>query len=328
MSRKVRVATVSFLYRGGPTVEDNRERMRGLIEQAVAEKPDIVALPETFVTQGVDYGSLDEVAEPVSGAALGPTVDMVSGYARKHDCYIICPPIGIHGDKYMNDAVLLDRRGEVAGVYAKVHPVVEGSAFDSLERGVTPGSEVPVFETDFGRIGIQICFDIMYPEPWAELKGKGAEIVFWCSAYDGGKHLGIYAWQHRYYVVSAVQSRYARVIDIMGDTLAKSGWHDPVLAHTIDLDVGLFHCDFNGSVIADIRKVYGPDVTVRTWHEEGLFTLETNREDLSVADVVEEFRLDPLDDYLARNTKLQDAVREGRDVPDLTPDYVGRVQWS
>ena len=324
MSRKVRVATVSYLYQGGPTVEDNRERMRGLIEQAVAEKPDIVALPETFVTQGVDYASPDEVAEPVPG----PTVDMVAEYAREHGCYIICPLIGVHGDKYMNDAVLIDRQGEVVGIYAKIHPVVQGSAFDSLELGVTPGSEVPVFETDFGRIGIQICFDVMYPEPWAELKAKGAEMVFWCSAYDGGKHLGIYAWQHRYYVVSAVQSRHARVIDIMGDTPAKSGWHDPVLAYTVNLDVGLFHCDFNGSVIPDIRKTYGPDVTIKTWHEEGLFTLETNREDLSVADIVAAFKLDPLDDYLARNAVLQDAVREGREVPDLTPDYLGRVQWG
>lgn len=324
MSRKVRIATVSLQYGGGPTIEDNRERMRGLIEQAVAERPDLVALPETFVSQGVDYVSLDEIAEPVDG----PTVEMVADYARVHGCYFICPLIGRHGEVYTNDAVLIDRRGEIAGVYAKIHPVVQGSEFDSLELGVTPGDEVPVFQTDFGRIGIQICFDIMYPAPWAELKAKGAEVVFWCSAYDGGKHLGIYAWQHRYYVVSSVQSRHARVIDIMGDTLAKSGWHDPVLAHTIDLDVGLFHCDFNRTVIPDIRKAYGPDVTIRMWHEEGLFTLETNREDLNLDDIVREFNLDPLDDYLTRNAALQDAVREGRAVPDLTPDYVGRVQWG
>jgi predicted amidohydrolase len=82
MARKVRVATVSWLYRGGPTVEDNRARVRHLLNQAVAEKPDIIALPETFVSQGVAHTSLAEVAEPVPG----PTTDLVAAYAREHSC--------------------------------------------------------------------------------------------------------------------------------------------------------------------------------------------------------------------------------------------------
>jgi predicted amidohydrolase len=323
MSRKVRIATVSFQYRGGPTVEANRQRIARLLDQAVAEKPDIIALPETFGQQGVDYTSLDEVAEPVPG----PTVDRVAGYAAEHGCYILCPLIVDRGDRFTNEVVLLDRVGAIAGTYAKVHPVVQGAAFDSLEMGVTPGREAPVFDTDFGRIGIQICFDLMFPEPWAELKRRGAEIIFWCSAYDGGRHLSVQAWNHRTYVVSAVQSRYARVFDIMGDVVAETGWHDNVVATTINLDVALFHCDFNASVIPDIRQAYGPDVTLKVWHEEGLFTLETERPDLSVHDVIERFSLDPLDAYLARNKVLQDAIRNGGPVPDLSSGYEGRQQW-
>jgi hypothetical protein len=205
--------------------------------------------------------------------------------------------------------------------------VVEGSAFTSLEKGITPGSDAPVFKTDFGRIGLQICFDINWPDTWAALKAQGAEIVFWSSAYDGGKHLSMHAWTHNYYVVSAVKSRHARVIDILGEVLAITGPYDAVAAHTIDLDVGLFHCDFNATALPDIRRRYGADVTVRVLHEEGLFTLETNRDDLSVADVVAEFRLESLADYLARNERLQDAWRNGESPPDLTPPYLGRRQW-
>jgi beta-ureidopropionase len=325
--RRVRVATVSLQYRGGPTVEANRAMIGDLLDQAVAERPDIVALPETFVSQGVKYTALEQIAEPIPG----PTTDLVAAYARAHHCYILCPLIGDHGatahGQFQNNAVLLDRQGEIVGIYAKIHPVVQGSEFKSLELGITPGSEAPVFETDFGRIGVQICFDLMYPEAWLELKQQGAELVFWCSAYDGGKHLSIPAWLHHYYIVSSVQSRYSRAIGILGQTLAKTGWHDRVLAYTLDLDIGLFHLDFNGSVIAALRKTYGPDINLDVWHEEGLFTLTTNREDLSVADIVHEFSLDPLDAYLDRNRTLQDAVRAGEPVPDLTPDYVGRPQW-
>jgi hypothetical protein len=62
-------------------------------------------------------------------------------------------------------------------------------------------------------------------------------------------------------------------------------------------------------------------------HEEGLFTLECNQEDLTVDQVVKTFKLDPLETYLARCARLQEAVRDGEEVPDLTPDYVGRDQW-
>jgi predicted amidohydrolase len=323
MSRKVRVVTVALLGMGGPTVQDNRERARKLIEQAATERPDIICLPETFLEQGVAFRNLAEVAEPVPG----PTTDMAATCAREHHCYVICPLTAKHGAKTMNDAVLIDRQGQVVGTYSKIHPVVEGSEFTSLEKGMTPGGEAKVFETDFGRIGMQICFDINWDGPWAELKRKGAEIVFWSSAYDGGKHLSIHAWNNHYYVVSAVKSTYARIIDIMGEVLAKTGPRDAIVAQTIDLDVGLFHTDFNNVQIPLIRAKYGPNVTIRIWHEEGLFTLESNRRELSVAQIVNEFALDPLGEYLERNTRLQDAWREGQPIPNLTPRYLGRQQW-
>ena len=321
MPRKVRVATVAQLDIGGPTVEENRERVGELIEQAAAEKPDIICLPETFLELNVQFLELAEVAETVPGT----TTDMVSALARKHSCYIICPLTAIHRDKFMNDAVLIDRQGQIVGAYSKIHPVVSRAKFTDLEKGITPAGEAMVFETDFGCIGMQICFDINWDESWAELKRKGAEIVFWPSAYDGGKHLSIHAWNHHYYVVSAVKSRYARIIDIMGEVLAATGQRDPIVACTIDLDVGLFHTDFNQVQIPKIRAKYGPDVTIGIWHQEAFFTLETNREDLSVADIVEEFLLDPLHAYLKRNEQLQDAWRRGGPIPNLTPKFASRV---
>jgi len=321
MARKVRVATVAQLGTGGPTVEDNRERMGQIIEQAAAEKPDIICLPETFLELGVQFLGLAEVAETVPGT----TTDVVSALARKHACYIICPLTAIHGAKFMNDAVLIDRHGQVLGAYSKIRPVVSNAKFVDLEKGITPASEAMIFETDFGRIGMQICFDINWDRGWAELKRKGAEIVFWPSAYDGGKQLGIQAWNHHYYVVSAVKSRYARIIDIMGEVLAMTGQCDPVIARTIDLDVGLFHADFNELQIPNIRAKYGPDVTTKLWHQERLFTLETNRDDLSVARITKEFLLDPLDAYLARNEQLQDAWRRGGPIPNLTPQFASRI---
>jgi predicted amidohydrolase len=324
MARKVKVATVALRGRAVGTVEGNRAHAMELLELAVSQETDIVCLPETFLNQGVDFEHVREIAEDVPG----PTTEAAAKYAKAGGCYVICPLIARHGDAFMNDAVLIDRQGEIVGAYSKLHPVVQGWEYKQMENGVTPGSDAPIFETDFGTIGMQICFDTGFPDGWATLAENGAEIVFWPSAYDGGKHLGIHAWNHRYYVVSAVQSTRARIIDIMGEVLAMTGRCSPVIAHTINLDVALFHCDFNRAAVPDIQRKYGPDVTVKVWDEEGMFTLETERDDFSVADLIAEFNLETYADYHARNARLQGAWRKGEPIPDLTPPYVGREQWS
>ncbi len=64
------------------------------------------------------------------------------------------------------------------------------------------------------------------------------------------------------------------------------------------------------------------------WHQEAVFTVESNQESPTVADIAREYKLDPLDAYLARNARLQDAWREGKPIPDVIPNYAGRVLWA
>ena len=87
---------------------------------------------------------------------------------------------GSSGPVFFNAAVLLDRRGTVAGIYRKVHPVALVGR-DDLEDGITPGSEFPVFDCDFGKLGIQICWDLTFDDGWQALADKGAELVVWPS---------------------------------------------------------------------------------------------------------------------------------------------------
>jgi predicted amidohydrolase len=308
---------------GGPTMEANRRRMAGLIEQGLAEKPDILAIPESFTLTGLVDARQEEMAEDLDG----PTLSMAAAYARQSGAYILCPILSRREDGTHIEAFLLDRSGIIAGSYQKHHPVVEGSAYNQVEFGSRPGRELPVFDTDFGRIGVQICFDVEYSDGWDALDRAGAEIFFWLSAYDGGRDLSAKSWQYHRYLASAVQTNYARVLNIMGETLAISGSHDRIAVCTIDLDVGLFHLDFNKSQIAAIRSRYGPDVTMQIYHEEGCFTLQSNRPDLPLSAVVAEFQLDPLKDYLERNRRLQDALRAGEALPDLKPPYGVREQW-
>ncbi len=323
MPRIVRIATIAMGGQGGPTVAANRQRMARLIELALAEKPDILAIPESFTLANLADPHIEEMAEDVPG----PTLDMAARYARDHHTYFLCPILARRPDGLHIEAFLLDRSGQIAGSYQKHHPVVEGSAYTRVEFGSRPGRAVPVFDTDFGRIGMQICFDAEYPDGWEALDQAGAEIIFWLSAYDGGRSISSKAWTYHRFVASAVGGTYARILNNMGETLAMTGSHDPIIACDIDLDTVVFHTDFNATQIQAIRARYGPEVRMHIYHEENYFTLQSNRPDLTVSQVAAEFKLEPLKEYIQRNRRLQDALRSGEPVPDLTPPYAGRTQY-
>jgi beta-ureidopropionase len=322
MPRKIWVSTTSFHGSDEPTLEADLEGAHRVLQAACALRPDIVCLPEVFATVGLEYEHVAELAQPVPG----PITDVVAEVARRHSTYVICPLMEARDGRVYNSAVLIDRRGQIAGIYEKIHPVTSSSDYTVLEHGVTPGSEAKVFETDFGRLGVLICFDINWPEEWAELKRRGAEVVFWPSAYSGGFPLQVYAFLHSYYVVSSTHSD-SRIIDLTGEILERTGRASPVVSAQIDLEKGVFHGDFNWAQIEPLRARYGRDVSVRILQDEALMTIESRSQSLAVAQIIEEMGLERLPDYLARNERAQDALRVGRKPPPQHPPYLGRQQY-
>src|SRR5262249_36556406 len=124
---------------------------------------DLAVLPEDAVCGG-RAGSAPERSLPLEGLGL----EKMAAKAAQHRSYVVVP-LSFSEDSSRglctNAAVLLDRDGKVAGIYRKVHPVAARSA-ETLEDGVAPGREFPVFDCDFGRLGIQICFDMEYDDGW------------------------------------------------------------------------------------------------------------------------------------------------------------------
>ena len=304
MPRKVWVTTTATSSAIGPTVEANLVKVVGLLERAGTTHPDIICLPEVFATHGVPYERVAEVAQPVPG----PIIDVVAAQARRLSSYIICPLLERRGDLFYNSAVLLDRQGQVAGVYEKIHPV-PGADGHMLERGLAPGQGAKVFDTDFGRIGILICFDINWREEWAALKQMGAEVVFWPSAYEGGLPLQSRALDHHYYVVSSTTMLHSRIIDITGRILAETGTYNAIAELQIDLEKRVLSTDWNLEQVPAIRAKYGRDITIQMLLDEDMMTLQSQRPDLTVDDIVCEFGLEYWSDYIARCTQVQGAQR-------------------
>lgn len=100
--------------------------------------------------------------------------------ARQYGMYVIWGQIERERDLLYNTAVLLDRRGEVVGRYRKIH-LTEGEIF----TGITPGDRLGLFDTDFGCIGVTICYDNKFPEIHQALADGGAELMVSVSEGDG-----------------------------------------------------------------------------------------------------------------------------------------------
>lgn len=291
-NRVVRVVTISQDGLADGAREDLLAATMNRLDQAASFRPDIVCLPETF---------LRATAEPVPG----PATTRLAAWARQHSSYVIAGLRTLTDGRLHNSAILFDREGRIAGQYQKIHPT-EGE----LEEGVVPGdSEPPVFETDFGRIGVQICFDVNWWEVWKRLKQKGAQIVFFPSAYPAARQISALALMNQYYVVSSTQNRPARIYDITGEELAASGKFQQWAGAALPIGKRLFEIDFHVRKMRELLAKYGSSVDVRWLHDDDWFTLASLDPTLTVEDLAQEFGLTPLDDYRHRATATIDQAR-------------------
>ena len=308
MGSLARIATVCQAGFASPSVDGNRLHMMGLLDLALRQKPDLVCLPETFNSAGVPRSTIAQVAESLPG----PTTDAAAQRARQGGCYVICPLVTRRDGQCWNSAVVIDRQGAILGVYDKLHPVTSSCDYTTFEEGTQPGSAAPVFDLDFGRVGIQICFDIQFPAGWASLAEQGARLVFWPSAYNGGFPLQTYAWRHHYYVVSAVHTNTARIIDPCGAVLAETDALMNLVTREINLDYAVCHYDFNYNIPERILQRYPGQAAVRTYPDEGHFLVEVLDDSLTIARLKQELGFLSVDEYTRYHQSALDRLRAGQ----------------
>lgn len=304
MPRRVQIATTSG-FPADAQADDNRLRALRYIEEAGRRQADLVCLPEAYLGH-----TNTECPERIPGKIF----DELAGLARQYGLWIVAglyvSQLPAAGDIH-NCAVVINRQGELAGCYAKVHPTID----ECKDHRVIPGSEPVVVDTDFGRLGLAICYDIGWPEYWADLARRGAELVVWLSAYDGGFPLSCYAWNHHYQIVSSVQTHHSRVLDITGSEIAATNSWRHMLQASVDLDLELFHADYNEDQLPRVLTEMGDRVTIRAFDEERFFTLASSDPDWPVERVVRHYGLEAFRPYHSRACCVQDEFRSGARPP-------------
>ncbi len=305
-SRLPREVWVASITQEGMRAERYEQMIRAALarmEDVVPFQPDIVCLPEVFPFANLSGGRppLEEVAEVPIGEVCAP----FAKFAKQHRCYVVCPVYTKEDGHYYNAAVFIDRNGEVLGEYRKMHPTV-----GEMENGVAPGPlDPPVFETDFGKVGSQICFDIEWNDGWEKLRAKGAEIVFWPSAFGGGQMVNTKAWQNHYCVVSSTRKGTTKVCDIDGEELAKTGQFAKFVCTSVNLEKVFLHTWPFCQRFAEIHAKYGRKIRIRTFHEEEWSIIESRSADVKVADVMKEFDMQTRDEHIEEADEVQRARR-------------------
>ena len=321
LPRKVTIGTCWVsAEKGYPGLAGRLDRLAHLVREmasraeASGHRLDVACLPEDANTAGWlgDLGERAEELPSTEGEPAGPTAARMAEAAREHGCYVLIPHFVRWGGRTLNAAVLLDRSGATVGRYDKLHGVEEPEGSGHVERCCTPGASAPVWDLDFGRVGVQICFDLLYDDGWEALAAHGAEIVLWPSAYPGVQHLGYRSWRHGYYVVSCPWRPPCGIYDPTGHPLASADLADgPVLTETIDLEYRLMPWKSAKDGGAALKARYGNGITLFYRRREDVWMFWSNSAEHPVARILEENDLEPLDAYLERMRQLQDRQRGG-----------------
>ena len=276
--------------------------MLAILNEMLSYKPDIICLPETFPYLNMSFTteSLKKLAERKPYPLLIP----FKNFARENNCYIICPIITYENGRCYNTAVLLDRKGKIQDEYKKIHP-----APGEMVYGVYPGRAKPkAWDTDFGKIGVQICFDMQWNDGWQSLMDEEVEIIFWPSAFSGNTLIKGRAWQSKAYTVSSTNKGVARVCGITGEVIAATGqWNRHWICTPVNLNKQVVHTWPYVTKFDDVIRKYGRKVTITNYHEEEWSVFESHDPDIKIKQVLNEF---DILDYNAHIRKYDDAQKK------------------
>jgi predicted amidohydrolase len=221
----VTVATVNFRPQRTTGREDSVGKFIDVIGKAVPTGADVILLPEGISVVG-NGRPFTEVSEPVPG----PTTKALGEVARARNAYIIAGIYEREGAAMYNTAVLIDRKGELAGKYRKVYLPRE-----EVEGGLTPGSIYPVFQTDFGKVGLMICYDVFFAEPARALANQGADMIL-MPIWGGDESLAkARAIENGVFLITSGYNHPTYIMDPYGERLSLATEQATAAVATIDL---------------------------------------------------------------------------------------------
>jgi len=236
-SRKVKIGLMQVRADDTGTVEQFQDEMLYYAEECFREGAQLVFMPEAY-----QYRIARQELTPHELTQMYSEKYKVkcSELAIKYHAYIVPWDYELDKEgKVYNTSYILDRNGKEIGRYRKTH-----ITYGEERKGLDKGKELPVFDLDFGKIGIMICYDNYYAETARVLALKGAELILYPLYGDTMKEqwdikLKARAIDNTVYIASAAidsENSYSGMIDPMGRVIckleAKGSWK------VVEIDLG------------------------------------------------------------------------------------------
>ncbi len=291
--RQVKLATVSHRPALGVAAPGDVEKFvraaEVYVRRASQMGADLVAFPEVYPQ--IVVADWYHHPEPADGGTLSGVREL----AKRYKTLIVWPRLEFQPDRGVrNTSILIDRDGAVLGRYDKMFPTVT-----ELEKGVVPGTDCPVFETDIGRVGLLICFDMNFPEVRTALAKGKPDVVVFSSMYRGALQAQALAFELGSFVVTAIATELGLVIDRCGRIL-KESTYEALAVVPVNTNSAALHMDFNWNKMDAMLAKYGQGVSF-DYHTREAFYVVSSETERDVSELVKEFNLETADDYWARS---------------------------
>ena len=183
--RRLRVAAVQYFLRKVQSYQDFVDQVAGLVETAADYRCRMVVFPEYFTLQLLTLGDTKRpVPAQVRDLArqVPRFVETMGDLAREHGIYIVAgstPVMAADDETLTNESYFFGPTGDYA-VQGKMHM----TRWEDEEWGMTPHNHLKLFDTDFGRVAVLICYDVEFPELAREAARRGAYIIVTPSCTD------------------------------------------------------------------------------------------------------------------------------------------------
>lgn len=256
--------------------EDNVKKACEMIREAASKGADIISLPEMFCCPYAnkyfrEYGE----------AADGETVKTLSELAAELGIYLIGGSIPeLKDGNVYNTSFIFNRKGEVIGTHRKVHLFdidVEGGIRFMESDTLTAGRDITVFDTEFCKVGVAICYDVRFPELSRLMALEGAELIVLPAAFNmttGPAHwdlsMRMRALDNQVYFAAASPARdMDGVYQAYGNSCVADPWGE-FAAHA-DEKEGILYCDIDLEKVGKIRN----QLPLLKHRREDIYKLET-----------------------------------------------------
>lgn len=267
------------------------------IDAVLAEGPDLIVLPEAADRPSVEtFGGVTRELEFYRYRGTRVRDHLVS-IARENHCIIAYSTLWRDEESSQNRTEYIGRDGRIIGSYAKNHLTIGEhniAGFDYSDR-------VDVVDLDFGRVGTAICFDLNFDELRLQYRNRGVELIVFSSEYHGGLMQNYWAYSLRSYFAGSIRPPApSAIISPLGETIAESTNYYPHVTSRINLDYALIHLDGHWAKLAAMKSRYKEGVNIHDPGRLGSVLVTAESPELSIDDLIAEFELEPLDDYLNR----------------------------